>query len=663
MATGSSATQHQTSWAADASPSLRRIIADDAVGQLWRREGRMAVLGSEDGALKLDWVEGVARLLADGAVLDKVEAEARAIRARGIRHLIWAGMGGSVITIRVLTELGFHGGNGDDIAIYPLDSTDPAALNDVVRRLAHGKGLVLPDTSDHAPLSPALVRELLGDVLMVGVSMGMTSEEPITHLVWFAALLAQADLSPADHLLVMTLPDSYLDRFAHEYGVPSRPLQLDGGNGTEGRMSAPTTRVFLLPAALYLTRTPGAPGQLRAVLERAWRDYGPDLAARKPAVHPFVRLAAALSDAAADGACHLLLTAPDDWRTIVQWIEQLMEESLGKGGKGVVIFGDQALSARAPCYRTEGTLTVCVSPLPAEGEGQGVRGNAFLLPQPYLTAGDPVGRLAALAASFLGWQLCMALFGYLHDITFAGQPAVENYKTRARTLREQGDPLHVALSGAVIAMEGPLTLLAPPGLAAKQSAYVTPPETAGFQPVPAGSSTPYTKLPEQSLAASSSPAALFAAALQDACGGSGRLDYLDVTMNGELPVRWVTLIDAHLHSIGNELLGVPVKMRRAPADYHSTEQSEMDGPPSLVSLRLLTRDHEPSLLGAYTDTFLRAQAVGTWQAMVEQGRPCFLLVVDGAADEAAEALHRFFDEVAAQLRRWRDTAEGNVSTV
>jgi hypothetical protein len=41
--------------------ALQQLIEDDAVGQLRRRDGLMATLGSEDGALKLDWVEGVAR--------------------------------------------------------------------------------------------------------------------------------------------------------------------------------------------------------------------------------------------------------------------------------------------------------------------------------------------------------------------------------------------------------------------------------------------------------------------------------------------------------------------------------------------------------------------------------------------------------------------------
>ncbi|MBE3561857.1 MAG: hypothetical protein IMW89_21940, partial [Ktedonobacteraceae bacterium] len=245
--------------------ALQRLREEDAIGQLRRRDGHMAILGSEDGALKLDWVEGVARLLDHPGQLEQIEAEAATLWQQGIRHIIWAGMGGSVLTVRVLDALGFcDGRNGEQIAIYPLDSTDPAALNTIVRRIASAKRLALPTASIAS--DPETLHTLLQDVMMIGVAMGMTSEEPITHLEWFTALLQQAQLSPAQHLLVMTLPDSYLDRFARQHHAPSRPLQPDGGTGTGGRMSAPTTRVFLLPAALSLIHGGTASGRLRAVL-------------------------------------------------------------------------------------------------------------------------------------------------------------------------------------------------------------------------------------------------------------------------------------------------------------------------------------------------------------------------------------------------------------
>ncbi len=608
------------------SQAIQQLIKEDAVGQLRRRDGLMAMLGSEDGALKLDWVEGVARLLEEDTKLEELEAEAREIWECGIRHIIWAGMGGSVITLRVLADLGFCSShNGERIAIYPLDSTDPAALNEIVRKIAWAKDITLPTGQafpdqpgrrkrphpSSTPLPP--LRELLDDVMMIGVSMGMTSEEPITHLTWFTSLLEQAQLQPNEHLLVMTLPGSYLDLFAHEHLAPSIPLQLDRGTGTGGRMSAPTTRVFLLPAAFLLTRLSDEPGQLRTMLHQAWEMYDLALAATQPADHPFVQLAAALSDASKEGVCRMLLKLPEQWQALVPWIEQLMEESLGKGGKGVIVFEDQSLDEHAPAYRTSGTLKVQVEADNIEPQAE----NDFVLFQPSLVNQEPLDRLATLAASFLGWQLCMSLYGYLHRIIFAGQPAVENYKLRARALRNTDNPLAVLLNWQSTIKDAPLTLFATHAADIKVS-----------------------------------PALIFAQALLQAVSADReqiRLDYLDLTWNGEPPESILSVIDVHLHTIGNEILGVPVKLRHAPAAYHSTEQSEMDGPSYLVSLRLLMREHEKSILGMYDDTFLNAQAVSTWQAMMEQRRTCFLMIIDTSAQEAVRPINHFFQKVETYL--------------
>ncbi len=617
--------------------AFQKLIDDDAVGQLRRREGLMAPLGSEDGTLKLDWVEGVARLLANPQMLTDIEAEAQDILQRGIHHIIWAGMGGSVLTVRVLCELGFFTGqhsaqsstpNQQSIAIYPLDSTDPSALNDIVRKIAAAKNLPLPQAKEQP--NPRFLRMLLEDVMMIGVAMGMTSEEPITHLEWFTALLKQADLQPSDHLLVMTLPGSYLDRFAREQQAPSRPLQTDGGTGTGGRMSAPTTRVFLLPAALYLTTSyPGQSGLLRQVLQHAWADYNLDLATSHPSKHPYVQLAATMSAASSNGACRLLVKMPDGWQIFVSWLEQLMEESLGKGGKGVVVFDDQSLNHSAPSYSKMGMLRVQI----VTETTQQTEGSPFLLSQPSLASKEPQHRLAALAASFLGWQLSMALYGYLQHITFSGQPAVENYKTRAQALRMQQDPLEVTTHWNPEIQQGILTLLSP--------------------------SNSLNQNPQPSIEPQlhNSAASVFASALQAAAsaGISQKgtqtipLSYLDVTVNGEAQPALIAMLNEQIHTIGNKLLGVPVKLRRAPADYHSTEQSEMDGPPSLVSLRLVARNTEASLLGNYTSTFLHAQAISTWQAMLESDRSCFLLVIDGSLDDAIQPLSTFFSQVEQHL--------------
>ena len=132
------------------------------------------------------------------------------------------------------------------------------------------------------------------------------------------------------------------------------------------------------------------------------------------------------------------------------------------------------------------------------------------------------------------------------------------------------------------------------------------------------------------------------------------LSYLDVTVNGEAQASLLAMLDEHVHTIGNKLLGIPVKLRQAPAAYHSTEQSEMDGPPSLISLRLVARNTEACLLGNYTNKFLHAQAVSTWQAMMESNRPCFLLVIDGSLNDAIEPLSTFFSQVEQHLHQYEE---------
>jgi hypothetical protein len=295
-----------------------------------------------------------------------------------------------------------------------------------------------------------------------------------------------------------------------------------------------------------------------------------------------------MADAASEGTCRLLLDFPEIAAPLLAWIEQLMEESLGKGGRGVLVF-----DARSTPWMQERPGVVRI-------------GSTWLLG----SAGErrpPRSGLQLIAEAFLQWQLSMALYGYLHDIPFAGQPAVENYKARARALRKRGDPLG-AMRGRQPRVEGDgLTLLLPAGA------------------VPSGT-----------------PAESVAGALRRVADTDG-LQYLDVTMNGEWPAGLhedVTGIVAK----AAEGLGTCFKVRRAPAAYHSTEQSEMDGPSGVFSIRIVTRQHEDALLGTYDDTFLQAQGVGTWQAMNEAGRWCCLVVFEETPIRAAGRIADFVRE-------------------
>jgi hypothetical protein len=591
--------------------ALARITREDAVGQLWRRDGAMARLGSEGDALKLDWVQAIPWLLAHPEALASVEAEARALLAAGTRHLIWAGMGGSVLTVQTLCGLGF--GDGPLLTLHPLDSTDPAALNAIVRALAQAKGLELPPASVNLLAQPDLPRALLGDAALIAVAMGMTSEEPITHLAWFSEALSTAGLPLPDHLRAMSLPGSYLDAWASQRAVPRLPLQLDGGSGTGGRMSAPGTRVFLLPVALWLAAHDASTGALADLLRRAWDAYDFEAALEQPAAHRFVRLAAALSGASVRGAVRLTISAPGSWGLVRDWAEQLFEESLGKCGQGVVIFADEGRNSPIGPFSHEERGNSGEVWLRITGDDSAAdAGGVFTLREPLIASDDPAERMAGLATLMLGLQLTMALYGYLQGITFAGQPAVEDYKARARALRDApAEPLPTPTSANTLSA-GPWTLFAAP------EAIAAAPERT--------------------------PRAALLAALAD-LPALEPLPYLDVTINGEADADALVTLHGSLRTLAVRRLGVPYKLRRAPAAYHSTEQSEMDGLPALISLRALALRHEPSLLGAYTPRFLQAQAVATWQAMRGVHRRCLLLTYDGDTTAMVLALAALLEEV------------------
>jgi hypothetical protein len=353
-------------------------------------------------------------------------------------------------------------------------------------------------------------------------------------------------------------------------------------------------------------------------LRRAWEACAFDEALTQPADHRYVRLAAALSGASVHGAVRLTISAPGSWGLVRDWAEQLFEESLGKGGQGVVVFAEEGRTTSPP-----------QPPSPTERGGSNgevwlrITGDAnapeepgvFTLREPLIASDDPAERLAGLATLMLGLQLTMALYGYLHDITFAGQPAVEDYKARARALRDAAaDPLP-APTAANSLSAGPWTLYAAPEIIA-----------AAPEPTPrAALLATLTELP-----------------------GLQPLPYLDVTINGEAGAAALVTLHESLRALAIGRLGVPYKLRRAPAAYHSTEQSEMDGPPALISLRALALRHEPVLLGAYTPRFLRAQAVATWQAMRGVHRRCLLLTYAGGTTEMVDALAALLADVTAE---------------
>jgi glucose-6-phosphate isomerase len=543
----------------------------------------MAELATECQDVKLDWVDQVTWGLAHRDALDRTERLAEGWRERGVRHVIWSGMGGSIQTVHVLKQMGFL--DRQELIVHPLDGTDPAALNRLLGRIGALEG---------APLTRAGLAPVLRRTLMVAVSMGMTSEEPITHCEWFRGLLREMEIAEvAQHLMVMTLPGSFLDRFAGEVGAPTMPVQLNAQSHIPGRMSAPSTRVFLLPAALALAGRPA----LAPVLEHCQAEYrlGPGLSADEradlAANDPFIGLAAWLTMHLEQGRNKVLLDLSPRYQGLAPWVEQVVEESLGKGGRGLLIFHDQD---REAARRWPDEYVVLEISEERASFGPPTDRPVARLRLPPVDGDD--AHLGLLARLFAGWSLAVSILSYFSGIPFAGQPAVEAYKRYARELRDAGGRL--PYPDRVVTDRRGLSL-------------------HYDDPMPAGDD----------------PAEVLAGIIQQRLQ-EGRLGYFDVTLNADPDgPAWEGLRSRAL-SFAGTVLRRPAKVRSGPRDYHATEQSETDGPDELLSLRVLVRRPEPVALGDYSDRFLHAQALGTMRAMRDAGRPIVLAMVERTDDVA-----------------------------
>jgi hypothetical protein len=260
--------------------------------------------------------------------------------------------------------------------------------------------------------------------------------------------------------------------------------------------------------------------------------------------------------------------------------------------------------------------------------GAGTTGDAALhLPR----AESAAERLALVGALCLGFERTIATYGYLEDIVFAGQPGVEAYKAYARSYRDAAEEVRFDESTADSARFGRWTLHA-------------------------GALTRKKLLDSGQLGAEArrlggdpGDAADLLAAVLSLARSLRSLRYLDLTFNGEPPSDLTRILESARRRLANGVLGIPGKVRTGPAAYHSTEQSEVDGPDELVSIRLVALEHESVVAGRYSDKFLLAQARGTWQAMEDAGRWVVMLTVPRLDSRAIDELEELFARTRQRL--------------
>lgn len=332
-----------------------------------------------EAAQRLGWID---LTHTSRPLVPTIERLREEFHARGLSHVVLCGMGGSSLAPEVICRAA-------GVELTVLDSSSP----DMVRT--------------------ALADRITESIVVVASKSGGTVETD-SQLRSYSAALAEAGRSPADHIVVVTDPGSPLA--AHAAAVGYRTFLADSQVG--GRYSA-LTAFGLVPSGLA-----GAPigtllDEADVIQQHLFTDSVENLG---------MRLGALLGTAALQGIDKLAIREHGiDWG-LGDWIEQLVAESTGKEGTGILpVVGMPELTSDA-------VLVVVGAP-----------------DCPAAPSGFAAGIDLPLGAQMLLWEVATAAAGAILDIDPFDQPDVESAKQAARELlRDTGErPPADAVDGSV----------------------------------------------------------------------------------------------------------------------------------------------------------------------------------------------------------------------
>jgi transaldolase/glucose-6-phosphate isomerase len=367
----------------------------------WQSGGKVRRLWSGDSALWtgadesdwLGWLHVAEDQLAHAERLDRI---ARDVARAGFEHVLLLGMGGSSLCPELLS-LTFPRGEGHP-QLRILDSTDPAQVSAREREL-----------------------DLARTVFIVSSKSGTTLEPDIFEQYFFERMrdTVGADEAPR-RFIAITDPGSKLEQLADDQGFRQVALGLAS---IGGRYSALSDFGMLPGAVMGL--------DVQALLDRAERMAHSCSHCVPAADNPGLVLGAIIGVCARRGRDKLTLVASPAISDLGAWLEQLLAESTGKDGRGVIPIDREPLGS--PEVYGDDRLFVYVRLGSSPDEAQDATVDALE------DAGHPVVRIGIddlydIGGELFRWEFATAVAGSVIGINPFDQPDVEASKVVTREL-------------------------------------------------------------------------------------------------------------------------------------------------------------------------------------------------------------------------------------
>jgi glucose-6-phosphate isomerase len=327
--------------------------------------------------------------------LGRLQSFAASVKEDGFTDVVLLGMGGSSLAPEVLR--GVLGAAPGWPRLHVLDSTDPAAVRAVA---------TAPERT-----------------LYVLSSKSGTTIEPNVLAAHFRRTLEEAGVRPsAGHFAAITDEGTDLARRARTEGF--RDLFINPAD-IGGRYSA-LSFFGLVPAALMGLDIASLVGWGLAMLSDS--EPGDERAATDSSV----ALGLAIAGAALAGRDKLTLVLPAALEPFGLWVEQLIAESTGKHGTGVVPIAGETLAEPSTYGGDRFFVRLRLHGSYAETIRDADIGDLRAADQPI--AEIELAEPSALGAEFVRWEVATAIVGALLHINPFDEPNVQQAKDATRTL-------------------------------------------------------------------------------------------------------------------------------------------------------------------------------------------------------------------------------------
>ncbi|MGE5176955.1 MAG: hypothetical protein ACM3JJ_11335 [Hyphomicrobiales bacterium] len=368
--------------------ALRSLVEGDAIARLaargpslWKDDPKHAAIIRN----RLGWLDLPAWLATHA---DELRAFGAEIREAGFTRVLLLGMGGSSLAPEVLQRCIPAGPGSPALAV--LDATDPAAVR-----------------------SAEAVTRLARTFFLVSSKSGATVETRSQYRHFRARVEEEGLPDPGSRFAAVTDPGSALETLAKEEGF--RRVFLNPAD-IGGRYSA-LSYFGMVPAALLGL-------DLAALATRAETSRVLSLSPQ-PERNAALRLGALLGAAARGGRDKLTLLTPPALRPLGYWIEQLIAESTGKEGTGIVPVEGEPLGA-AHHYGAD-RLFVSIS-FQGKPEPDLERLEAELAPAGTAWVRIELADRDQIAGEFYRWEVATALAGAVLGIDPFDEPNVQESK-------------------------------------------------------------------------------------------------------------------------------------------------------------------------------------------------------------------------------------------